>query len=68
MWEDKLQEEKEVYIMIKSNEEKVEMIKSLLDKEHPYKIYEFLYHQVESANDKYTDWVNSILGMSSSDL
>jgi len=61
LWEDKLQQDEEVYLMIKSQEEKIEAIKHILDQEHPYKIYEFLYHRVESGNDKYTDWINSTL-------
>ena len=61
IWEGSLQEDSEVYLMIKSKENKINGIKSVLDKEHPYKVYEFLYHEVKSANDKYTDWINSTL-------
>ena len=65
MWEGSLQEENEFYILIKSQESKVPQIKEILDKEHPYKVYEFLYHEVTSANDKYSQWIESCLDDSS---
>lgn len=61
MWEGSLQEDNEVYILIKSQENKIPMIKDVLDKDHPYKIYEFLYHDVSSANDQYSKWLESSL-------
>ena len=61
MWEGALQEDKEVYLMIKSNENKIADIKNILDREHPYKVYEFLVNEVKSVNEKYTEWVNSSL-------
>ena len=45
--------------MIKSKDNKISSIKKILDREHPYKVYEFLYHEVKSVNDKYTEWINS---------
>lgn len=59
IWEGKLQEDSEVYLMIKSKDNKISSIKKILDREHPYKVYEFLYHEVKSVNDKYTEWINS---------
>jgi periplasmic divalent cation tolerance protein len=61
MWEGKLQEDSEVYLMIKSKNNKISSIKKVLDKEHPYKVYEFLCHEVKSVNDKYTEWINSLV-------
>jgi periplasmic divalent cation tolerance protein len=61
MWERAIQDDNEVYLLIKTRESKVESIKAVLDKEHPYKVYEFLYHEVISANEKYTEWVDSSL-------
>lgn len=61
IWEGQLQEDQEVYLMIKSSENKVEEIKKVLDKEHPYKVYEFLYQEVKIGNDKYAEWLNSSL-------
>jgi periplasmic divalent cation tolerance protein len=61
MWEGALQEDHEVYLMIKSRENKVSGIKKVLDSEHPYKVYEFLYHEVKSVNEKYSDWIIKLL-------
>lgn len=61
MWEGALQEDKEVYILIKSKENKIEEIKKLLDDNHPYKVYEFLYYNVESGNKKYSEWVDLVI-------
>ncbi len=61
MWEGALQEDKEVYLMIKSKENRIADIKNVLDREHPYKVYEFLINEVKSVNEKYTEWVNSSL-------
>ncbi len=61
MWEGTLQEDQEVYLMVKSHENKVLEIKEVLDKEHPYKVYEFLYHNVHIGNNKYEEWVNDVL-------
>lgn len=61
MWEGKLQEDDEVYLLIKTEEEKVNKVKEVLDKEHPYKIYEFLYHPVESGNSRYLEWAESMM-------
>ncbi len=61
MWEGALQEDHEVYLMIKSLENKVSGIKKVLDSEHPYKVYEFLYHEVKSVNEKYSDWIIKLL-------
>jgi periplasmic divalent cation tolerance protein len=61
MWEGKLQNDNEVYLLIKTKENKVESIRTVLNSEHPYDVYEFLYHEVQSANEKYTEWVDSCL-------
>lgn len=61
IWEDKLQEESEVYLMLKTIKNSIPDIKKVLDENHPYEVYEFLYHEVNSANNQYTEWIyNSI--------
>ena len=47
IWEDKLNIDNEIYLMLKTSEEKVDEIKSLLDKNHPYKVYEFIYFELK---------------------
>ena len=67
MWEGALQEDHEVYLIIKSKENKVSGIKKVLDTEHPYKVYEFLYHEIKSVNDKYSEWINTLVDDSGED-
>jgi periplasmic divalent cation tolerance protein len=61
IWEDKLEEGNEVYLMMKTKEEKVKEIKDVLDEMHPFEVYEFIYVEAKSGNDKYLAWVNSAL-------
>ena len=46
--------------MLKTSEEKVDEIKSLLDKNHPYKVYEFIYFDITGGNEKYLDWIKKL--------
>jgi len=61
IWEDKLNIDKELYLMLKTSEEKVKEIKEVLDNNHPYKVYEFIYYDIKGGNDKYFDWMGQIL-------
>jgi len=61
IYEDKFQEEKEVYMIIKTKSDKIDEIKNILNKDHPYKVYEFLYHEVEVGNPKYMRWVDEMV-------
>jgi periplasmic divalent cation tolerance protein len=61
IFEGKFQEDKESYLLMKTQENKVEEIKKVLDIDHPYKVYEFLYHEVKAGNSKYADWIHSAL-------
>jgi periplasmic divalent cation tolerance protein len=54
-------EDKEVYLLMKTKEDKIEGIKDFLNIEHPYKVYEFLFQEIKIGNDKYAEWVDSIL-------
>lgn len=61
IWEDNLNIDKELYLMLKTSEEKVNEIKNILDSNHPYKVYEFIYFDIKGGNDKYFDWMNQVL-------
>lgn len=61
IWEDKLNIDKELYLMLKTSEEKVKEIKEVLDNNHPYIVYEFIYYDIKGGNDKYFDWMGQIL-------
>jgi periplasmic divalent cation tolerance protein len=61
IWEDKLNIDKELYLMLKTSEEKVNEIKDILDKNHPYKVYEFIYFDIKGGNEKYFEWMGQVL-------
>ena len=61
IWEDKLNTEKELYLMLKSSEEFVPEIKKILDENHPFKVYEFIYFEIKGGNEKYIDWMYSTM-------
>ena len=61
IWEDKLNTEKELYLMLKSSEEKVPEIKKILDEFHPYEVYEFIYFDIKGGNEKYIDWMHDTM-------
>lgn len=58
IWEEKINVDKEIYLMLKSTEDQVNEIKSILDLNHPYKVYEFIYFEIKGGNDKYLDWLH----------
>jgi len=61
IWEDKLNIDKEIYLMLKTSEEKVNEIKNILDNNHPYKVYEFIYFDIKGGNEKYFEWMGQVL-------
>lgn len=61
IWEDKLNIDKELYLMLKTSEEKVDEIKHILDSNHPYKVYEFIYFDIKGGNEKYFEWISQVL-------
>lgn len=67
-WEGKLNEDKEVYLIIKSFDIKVKEIEEYLKKNHPYEVHEFIYTTVESANPDYLKWAEDNLIKSKEDL
>ena len=60
-WEGKIEEAKEAYLMLKTNKDSIEKIKEILDNEHPYKVYEFLYFPMQVGNNKYAEWMQENL-------
>jgi periplasmic divalent cation tolerance protein len=57
IWEDKVCEDEELYLWIKFTEDRVDEIKDVLNKHHPYSVYEFLYFEAKGGNEKYLAWV-----------
>ena len=60
-WEGNLEEDNESYVIIKSLNSKVKEIEAFIQLNHSNKVHEFIYSQVESANDDYFKWVSDNL-------
>ena len=56
-WQDKLQDEYEVVVLLKTRAENVERLKARLLELHPYEIPEILAVPVESGYQAYLDWL-----------
>ena len=61
-WEGKLVEDNEVYVVIKTSENKVDQIQEVIKSVHPNEIYEFIYTYIEGGNKDYLDWLRKITG------
>ena len=58
-WKGKINESKEVQLMIKCKRENLNKVCNKISELHSYEIPEIIYFRVE-ANKNYHDWVNSI--------
>lgn len=59
-WENEIREDNETYLIIKTTESRVKDIETYLLKNHPYKVHEFIYTRVDSANLDYMKWLIEI--------
>ena len=59
-WENKVEEAKEYYLMIKTSETKAKEIDNVLKQTHPYKTYEFIYTNVDGGNETYMEWIRQV--------
>ena len=58
-WQDKLQDENEVLVLLKTRAENVERLKARILELHPYELPEVLAVPVESGYAAYLDWLNA---------
>lgn len=58
-WEGKVTKEKEFVCLLKTQADRVEMLKSALDELHPYDVPECLVLPVEAGLDAYLAWVRT---------
>jgi len=56
-WQDKLHDENEVLVLIKTRAEQVERLKARILELHPYAVPEFLALPVESGYAGYLEWL-----------
>ncbi len=59
-WQDKLQDENEVLVFIKTRSEQIERVKSRILELHPYAVPEILALPVESGYAGYLEWLAQV--------
>lgn len=56
-WEGKIEENNEVLLLIKSTEERFDLIERLVTEEHPYELPELIAVPVTKGLADYLDWI-----------
>jgi len=67
-WENKIEEAKEYYLMIKTSDSKINQINNLLKISHPYKVYEFIFTNIDGGNENYLKWIQSTIDDTKNDI
>lgn len=60
-WKGELQNDPEVYAVIKTVEEKYEALELSLRRKHPYDVPEILAMKTHNGSPAYFDWMNAVL-------
>ena len=61
-WENEVQTENEILLLIKTTETKVEQVKAILEERHRYDVPEIIVFNGEVLHQPYMDWVRECLG------
>ena len=56
-WNDKVNEDSEIFIMIKSRYELIENIRKEIISQHPYDVPEIISVEINNGSEKYLEWV-----------
>ncbi len=57
-WDDKVADEQEVVVLLKTRAARLSLLESAFAELHPYKVPELLALPVASGNPKYLQWIN----------
>jgi len=57
-WKDRISDEREVVLMLKTRAARLDGLREAFAELHPYKVPELLVLPVEAGLDKYLDWIN----------
>lgn len=60
-WKDKIEEEEEYLLIIKTKEEKFRELENFIKKNHPYEVPEIIYFKIEKGNEDYLKWIDDTL-------
>ncbi len=58
-WDDKIENEREAILILKTKEDKTYEIVEIIKKEHSYDVPAVILFDAESLNDEYSDWINN---------
>lgn len=59
-WQEKLQEEKEVRLSIKTREVLYPQVETLIRKHHSYQVPEIIYMRIDHGSKEYLTWMNDV--------
>lgn len=60
-WEDKINEDSEVLMMIKTRTSKVNELTNFVKDNHPYTVCEVISLPIQNGNDQYLKWIGNIV-------
>jgi periplasmic divalent cation tolerance protein len=60
-WEDKINEDPEVLMMIKTRTTKVDALTEYVKSNHPYSVCEVISLPIENGNEPYLKWIGEIV-------
>ena len=60
-WEDKIENDDEVLMMIKTRTSRVPELTEYVRKNHPYDVAEVITTSIEQGNQPYLDWLGKIV-------
>lgn len=61
-WEERIENERETILLLKTVEDKTNEIVEIIKKEHSSDVPAVVLLDAESLNDKYSDWMNKEIG------
>jgi len=62
-WNDKVADEQEVVVLLKTRAARLALLEEAFAELHPYKVPELLAIAVESGLDRYLEWINGETGL-----
>ncbi len=60
-WQDKIQEDKELMLFIKSTDHNFNSLQMEISRLHPYDVPEIISFNISKGSEKYLDWIFSVV-------
>jgi periplasmic divalent cation tolerance protein len=62
MWDGELKKDEESLLVVKTRQDLIVAVGELLDRIHPYEIYELVVLAIVGGNQRYLDWIGESVG------